>query len=362
MSDFIVVGGGLLGMLVARELAGAGARITVVERGEPGREASWAGGGILSPLYPWRYPAAVTALAAWSQRVFPALAETLRAESGVDPEWTRSGLLLLEADERGPAKAWAARWSAHVQILSAPVAAEMEPALASLTHAALWMPEVAQVRNPRLLRALRASLERRGVQVESDAEVTDFITQGDTVSGVRSTRGDFRAGGVVVAGGAWSGRLLEKLGIPLAVTPVRGQMLLFRAPPGLVRHMVLAQGHYLVPRRDGRVLAGSTVEYVGFDKSTTKAAYAELRAAAIALVPALESAPIERHWAGLRPGSQSGVPTIGPHPRWRGLYVNAGHFRNGVVLGPASARLLADLILARPPCVDPTPYALPVET
>lgn len=358
MSDFIVVGGGLIGLLVARELAGAGAAVTVVERGELGREASWAGGGILSPLYPWRYPDAVNALARWSQAYYPELAAALAEESGVDPEWTRSGLLMLDGGEREAAQTWAGRWGARLELISAEAARALAPGLGETgAGPVLWWPELAQVRNPRLLQALvRALTLNERVKLRTGAAVTALLSEGETVRGVCTTQGDLRADAVVVAAGAWSAELLGPLAGGWHIAPVRGQMLLFQAPPALLRQMLLAEGHYLVPRRDGRVLMGSTLEYVGFDKSTTAAAYQELHAAALRLMPALARCPVEKHWAGLRPGSPAGVPAIGAHPTRRGLYVNAGHFRNGVVTGPASARLLADVLLGRPPLLEPAPY------
>jgi glycine oxidase len=135
-------------------------------------------------------------------------------------------------------------------------------------------------------------------------------------------------------------------------------MVLFKSSPEVLKHIVLDQGRYLIPRRDGRILMGSTVERVGFDKRTTKAAREELVAAAIARVPALKYAELERHWAGLRPGSPDGIPYIGPHPEVGGLFVNTGHYRNGVVMGLASAQLAANLMLDQPPVVDPEPYLL----
>ena len=140
--------------------------------------------------------------------------------------------------------------------------------------------------------------------------------------------------------------------------PVRGQMLLFGAEPGIISRIVLDRGHYVIPRRDGNVLMGSTLEYTGFHKETTDEALAELSAIAVNRFPVLKDYPITRQWAGLRPGSPQGVPYIGPFPGIEGLYVNSGHFRNGVVLSPASARLLADLVLDRPPIVPPEPYGL----
>jgi glycine oxidase len=359
MIDLIVVGGGLVGMLVARELSSAGARVTLLERGELGKEASWAGGGVLSPLHPWRYPDAVTALSQWSQRHFPRLAADLTQETGVDPEWLQSGLLIAERAESSGAKAWAQRWGVTVETLSRDRLVELEPALAyPRDDGGMWLPEVAQIRNPRLLKALARSLELRGVVIKTQTEVLGFVEQDDLVRGVHTKDETLTASGVVVTAGAWTSTLLGTLSSDRDIVPVRGQMLLFRAAPGKVRHIVLQGNHYLVPRRDGRVLAGSTVEYVGFDKSTTRKAYDELHAAAVALISSLASCPVEQHWAGLRPGSEQGIPLIGQHPRRGGLYLNAGHFRNGVVMAPASARLLADLILGRSPIVDPTPYRI----
>jgi glycine oxidase len=175
---------------------------------------------------------------------------------------------------------------------------------------------------------------------------------------VLTPHGTFAADSFIVCTGAWSGDLLAPLGLRPEISPVKGQMLLFRARPGVVRTIHLAADRYAIPRRDGRVLFGSTVEHAGFDKSTSEEARKELHAIAVARYPALAACEIENHWAGLRPGSPSGIPFIGPHPALANLYVNAGHFRNGIVLGPASARLAADLVLGRGPDVDPAPYAV----
>ncbi|QBQ56268.1 glycine oxidase ThiO [Nitrosococcus wardiae] len=357
MYDVVVVGGGLIGMLTARELHLSGLKVTLLERGQAGQEASWAGGGILSPLYPWRYPDEVTALAAWSQPRYEALCHCLWQESGADPEWTPSGLLMLEVEEKSQARDWAERWEVPLEVLDKFGLKQWEQALGEdAGTTGLWMPGVAQVRNPRLVRALRQSLENLGVDMREGVEATGLLIRNQIVTGVATQRGSVTAERVVVTGGAWSGQILAEIGVHLAVEPVRGQMILFRGQPGLLSRMVMWQGRYLIPRRDGHILAGSTVEYVGFDKSTTAEALEELRDAAHILVPALKSLAVEQQWAGLRPGSPQGIPYIGEHLTLKGLYVNTGHFRNGVVTGPASARLLADILLGREPILDPAPY------
>jgi glycine oxidase len=198
----------------------------------------------------------------------------------------------------------------------------------------------------------------QGIKLHEHTEVTGLRMQLSSIQGVQTNRGDFTATNVVIASGAWSSRVMQSAGLALEVEPVRGQMIMFETIPGLLRHIIMHGKHYLIPRQNGLLLAGSTLEYTGYKKETTDEAHNMLLEVALDLVPALSSYPVIKHWAGLRPGTAAGVPYIGEHPRIKGLYLNTGHFRNGVVMAPASARLLADCILGRDSFTSLEPYAL----
>ncbi len=355
----IVVGGGIIGLLSAYQLASAGQQVVLLELGETGREASWAGGGIVSPLYPWRYSLAVTALAHWSQDFYPGFGESLRAQAGIDPEVHETGLYWLDLEDEEEALLWAAANGRPLRRLAMEQVHAAVPALGEGFTKAVFMSGVANVRNPRLLRALREALAgMANVRVVERCRVTGFVRESGRVVGVRTAQGEERGERVVVAAGAWSGELLATLGLALPVKPMKGQMILFKCAEDFLPSMVLAKRRYAIPRRDGHVLVGSTLEDVGFDKTPTEDALESLRTTAVELLPALADAEVVRHWAGLRPGSPEGIPYIGAVPGFEGLWLNCGHFRNGLVLAPASCQLLADLMLGRKPTLDPAPYAV----
>ncbi|MDH4561494.1 MULTISPECIES: glycine oxidase ThiO [unclassified Pseudomonas] len=354
----LLVGGGAIGLLSAYSLAQAGAEVCLLDKGECGRESSWAGGGIVSPLYPWRYSSAVTALAHWSQDYYPGLGQRLFAETGIDPEVHETGLYWLDLEDEAEALAWAAQERRPLaSVTMERVHAAVPPLGAGYRHA-IHMAGVANVRNPRLTRALReALLQMPNVSLRENCEVRGFIRDGGRILGVSTAEGDLLADRVVLAAGAWSGELLASLGLVLPVEPVKGQMILFKCAPDFLPAIVLAKGRYAIPRRDGHILVGSTLEHAGFDKTPTDEALESLKASAFELLPQLADAELVGHWAGLRPGSPEGIPFIGPVPGVDGLWLNCGHYRNGLVLAPASCQLLADLLLGREPVIDPQPYA-----
>lgn len=355
--DYLVVGGGVIGMMLARRLAQAGATVTLVERAECGKESSWAGGGIVSPLYPWRYPEAVTCLAGWSQENYARIAAELSEQSGCDVEHVQTGLLILQVEDRALALQWAARNARRLEEVDQQTLRDLQPGLSGRWEQALWMPGVANVRNPRLGRALRIWLrDHPRVRVLENTSVRRLEASHRAISGVMTASGTFHAGHTVVCGGAWSASLLEPYGYRLPIVPVRGQMLIHQPAPGLLERVVLADGRYLIPRLDGRILVGSTLEYAGFSKKLTSEAYRSLRRSALGLLPALKEVPVEAHWCGLRPGSPDGIPVMGPVPGMQRLSVCAGHFRNGLVLAPASAEFMAGQLLGQQTPFDPDAY------
>lgn len=358
MSDVLVVGGGVVGLLSAWSLAREGCRVTLVERGATGRESSWAGGGIVSPLYPWRYSGAVANLAHWSQDFYPALGQQLLEATGIDPEVHVTGLYWLDLEDQAEALAWAHANGRPLDEVDIAAVHDAVPALGAGFQRAIHMPGVANVRNPRLARSLREALLRMpAVELREECEVLEFIQEQGVIRGVRTVQGELRAETTVLAAGAWSGELLTSLGLTLPVAPVKGQMILYKCAEDFLSSMVLAKGRYAIPRRDGHILIGSTLEHAGFDKTPTEDALASLRASAEELLPALVGQAPEMHWAGLRPGSPQGIPFIGPVPEYPGLWLNTGHYRNGLVLAPASCRLLVDLLQRCKPIIDAQPYA-----
>lgn len=359
MTDTLVIGGGVIGLMTAYLLARDGRRIVLVEKSDTGREASWAGGGIVSPLYPWRYSSPVQALARWSAGFYGEFCAQLELETGIDPEHQVTGLYWLDMADEEEALTWARREGFELQSLLADRVRDRIVGLGRQYQHALYMPGVANVRNPRLLQSLRAALQANPlVELREQAEAQELLVRSGRIAGARVAGEILSCDAVVLAAGAWSAGLMPLLETDaLPVEPVKGQMILYKCAPDFLPSMILAGRRYAIPRRDGHVLVGSTLEHLGFDKSPSQEALQSLRKTAEKLLPALAEAPVVGHWAGLRPGSPEGIPFIGEVPGVEGLWLNCGHYRNGLVMAPASCRLLVDLMLGRAPIVDPAPYS-----
>lgn len=345
-SEFLILGAGVLGLATAQRLLLQGVQVTVVERGEVGHESSWAGGGILSPLCPWDYTEDVNALCQGAAADFSAWTIKLHTATGIDPEYELSGMLVLPAFNAELAFVWCASHRVPVQYEEQ-----------TYTEGkALLLPDVAQVRNPRLVQALRKHVEMLGGCIVEQCEVRGISTACDRVQSLSTTCGEFSAERYIVCAGAWSKQVLGQYALQLDIKPVRGQMLLFKFDSPPLQHILLQDGMYLIPRRDGHLLVGSTLEDVGFDKSTTREARDSLWQRAQLLLPALREMPLEQHWSGLRPASPHNIPTIGRHPQLENLYINSGHFRYGVTMAPASATILLNELNGVEQPFDVSPY------
>jgi glycine oxidase len=338
--DVIIIGGGIIGLSLSIELRKKGAHVLVVERGEPGREASSAAGGMLVDC-PFETPAALQSLATASASMYPEFVRELELESGMKVDLRDQGTILFPSATRTSHPAFESAFR-----IPAPLA-EFEPALAEVNRPAFYLKERSV--DPRALApaALKAA-RRLSVDVSSGDEVTAVNLSDGRISGVTTRKTSFLAAKVVNCAGAWSGQI-GPYAIP--TRPVKGQMLCLVSASRMLKHVIRSPEVYVIPRSDGRIIVGTTVEEVGFDKRTDVAAIQRLRAAAIAMVPELRNAKILEDWAGLRPGTPDALPILGA-TETPGYYVATGHFRDGILLAPITARVMADVIDGKNPAHD----------
>lgn len=368
MKSCLVIGGGVIGLSLAYELASRDWNVALLDRQAIGQEASWAGAGILPPANAATALHPVEKLRALSHQLHSEWAERLLAETGIDNGFRRCGGLYL-ARSPGEAAALAAMSQScqEEQIacerLSTESLIQREPVLQHLAcstklRAAYLLPAECQLRNPRHLKALRVACQNRGVKIHEHCEVTRGRLAGHSLKAVQTTQGEMWADKYAFTSGPWTQRLLVEHGVQTGIFPVRGQMVLFRADRSLFRTILNEGPRYLVPRDDGYVLAGSTEEEVGFDKQTTEQGIEELKAFSMSLVPALQHATIERTWAGLRPATFDSMPYIGRLPDCENAFVASGHFRSGLHLSTGTARVLAELMAGETPQLDLNPFRI----
>lgn len=366
--DVAIIGAGVMGTALAHEVSRRGASVLVLERDSPGRRATWAAAGMLSPISDAATDPELAELADQSLDRYAAFVHALREQTGIDVEYRTNGKLHVAFDEGEAAQLRALAQgplAARLDLSLVPDAdaREMEPELAGGIVQALLVGRDHRVNNRLLAQALAAAATRAGAVIRTGTPSAGVVASSGRVTGVRLTSNQVVAAArVVVAAGSWSGDI-EGLPAPLPVFPVKGQMLAIdararhngrsgRAP---IERVVHGRGAYLIPREDGRILVGSTVEEVGFRTGPTPRGVGWLIESATALVPALADLPLVETWAGFRPGTPDHRPIIGPDPEMRGLYYATGHFRNGILLAPLTAQALADMLLddRRSPALEP---------
>jgi len=361
MQDVIIIGGGVIGLSLACELAREGVSVAVIDQGPMGQESSWAGAGILPPGHLPQATSPEARLRALSHALWPDFSARLKSLTGIDNGFRRCGG--LEVRFNGPGgelddevTSWR-REGVAVELISGSAVRQVEAELHPEITTAYRLPEMGQVRNPRHLKGLVGCCVKQGIALVPGVQVHRFERRGERVSAIETTDGKISAAQFVIAGGAWSERLLAEAGCCAAVRPLRGQMVLLALPAAPIRHVVNIGHRYLVPRDDGRVLAGATEEVAGFDKRTTAGGVGGLIELAARLVPALAGATFERAWSGLRPQSADGLPYLGPVPQFENLFVATGHFRAGLQLSPATALVMTQAMLGRETSIPLAPYS-----
>lgn len=358
----------MIGLSLAWELSQREVTCTVIDQGDIGKEASWAGAGILPPANSDTARHPLDELAAEAHRLHPLWANKLKEETGIDNGYRPCGGLYL-ASTAGEVASLAAlkgyydeREIAFHSLDLAELAkceTALQPAIDSGRIRSAWRaPGESQIRNPAHLKALIEVCSKNGVTLLASTQAQEFVEQGDRIVGVKTNGGIQQADTICITAGAWSTKLLSQLNSTNGIMPVRGEMVLYRLPQPIFSHVLNEGPRYVVPRTDGRVLCGSSEDEVGFDKSTTRQGIAELKQLAESLLPQLKDAVVENTWAGLRPGSFDGFPYMGRVPGFSNVFAAAGHFRSGLHMSPAVAVSLSDLICGEEPTISLNAFAV----
>jgi glycine oxidase len=349
----LIVGGGIIGCGLALRLADEGMKVTVVERGEPGREASWAAAGMLAPSSEHHEEPAMEELARASAALYPEWLERLGADAASKVEYRTEGTLQVafSEEEEGELEALPG------ERISPAEARCREPALSEQVIAAIHLPDDRQLDNRRLMELLVQACVRAGVGFHTGMKVGEVVVESGRATGVRAADGMRLEGDAVVnTAGCWAAQLGPESARLAPSAPVRGQIMVLQAEKGFLRHVVRAPASYLVPRHDGRVLVGGTMEKVGFDRSVTSGGLHGLATKAHGLVPDTARLAFDGAWAGLRPGSPDDLPILGATDI-EGYFVATGHFRNGILLAPMSVQLMAEVILGRAASLPVGPFS-----
>lgn len=353
-AEILIIGGGVIGLSIARELDKRGAgKLAVVDRGRIGAEASWAAAGMLAPNAECHADDDLFRLCAASNQLYPELAADLLEETGIDIQLDRSGTLSLAFSDDEAAKLtgkykWQRNAGISVESLTADEVSALEPETSPGVHSGYLYPNDWQVENRRLIAALRKYCELNSIELIENTEVTELVIENGVLEGGKFENGDFRADRVIVTAGAWTSKLLPTP----KVKPIRGQMIsLAGVDSRILQRVIYSSRGYLVPRADGRILVGATVEDVGFTKEVTPEAIASLKAAAVEIAPSLADLSVTEAWAGLRPFIEGEMPVIGRVPDVENAFIATGHFRNGILLAPITAKMVVDEVFGAEPAL-----------
>lgn len=362
MTKVVVIGGGVIGCAIAWRLAREGVAVTVLERARIGQEASWAAAGMIAAQADTHVAGPFFELCLRGRDVFASTIETLSTESPVDPEYDRAGILDVafndaeraELEERGR---WQLAAGGTVEELSGAAARRLEPAIAPEVVYALHFPLDRRTDNRKLTQAYATAAILKGAAIVEGASVASIAVAKGRATGVRTHDGVMHHADVVVdAAGAWGSHIRGLEADRIEIKPVRGQILCFESRIGSLKSSIVSPRGYLVPRRDGRILAGSTVEDAGYDKSVTLAGIEGIARGAIGMVPGLAAMRLCEVWAGLRPAATDFLPVIGGSPSFPNVIYATGHFRSGILLSAITGEIVADLVRGRAPQIALGPF------
>jgi len=346
--DVAIVGAGIVGLSAAFELCRAGVRVIVFDRQKPGLESSWAAAGMLAPGPDSPQGEALVPLARESSVIYPQFVSLVEEASGLSTSFAQEGTLEVFSAPAGEfaRDEFVAQHQRHglvAEAISKELAHEMEPSLSADRVSVAWLPQEATIDPRRLLDALVSAAKTRGAQIHANCEVSSLLYESRRCAGVIAAGERIAARNVLLAAGCFSGALDDGIARYAPTCPVRGQMIALRHADVRLTRVLRSEYGYLVPRSDGRIIAGSTLEHSGFTKAVTPAGVQKILSAALELVPALGDAQILETWSGLRPGTPDDIPILGPTDV-EGLLVATGHYRNGILLAPVTAKLVREWI------------------
>ncbi|MFW1950945.1 glycine oxidase ThiO [Acinetobacter beijerinckii] len=357
-----IIGAGISGLMTALELAEQGCSVDIFDQQQAGQAASWAGGGILSPMYPWRYAPEVNQLAQFGKPLYQMWNEKLYPITGIDFQIHDSGMLIFDQEDFEVGLNYASTNHEPMQqcdLLNRKQLEAVNPHISEQFEQAIYFPQLSNVRNPRLLQSLINYLKKHpSVRFFEYCPIEKLIIKNKKVHGLQLDDGrQFFSDHVVLSSGAWSKQWSKQLQRNIPVQPVQGQMLLFKTPENWLPTMCMNQVMYLIPRQDGHIVCGSSMAECGFNTSVDMQTQHDIFTACLSMVPELEKFPVVKRWAGLRPSSPQGIPYIGEMPNVKNLWANFGHFRNGLCMGAGSAKLLRQLILGQETIVQAAAYS-----
>jgi len=330
--NIAIIGGGIIGCLSAIKLRESGFSVVIVDKNEIGKESSWAGAGILFPLMPWLYSAEVYNLCLNSSEFYEEFSRKLFRDTGIDPEFNRSGIKLIPPHSKNNIYQWARNHDYKIQNST------------FQKSSAILFPSVAQIRPPRLMKAIRLYLSQVGINVIENTELCPIRAEKKTLNKWPTKDGNsIEADYFIVTSGAWTSMIQAKY--QKKIYPVRGQMIQYKASSLKINHILYSDDFYILQRKDGVIIAGSTAEEVGFDANVEPGSIDYLKKKAEQLIPGLKNILVENHWAGFRPGSKENIPIIGKDDNFENLYINSGHFRYGITMAPKSAEIINNLLV-----------------